>query len=113
MVATVEYMKKTLIVYEESMRQTGRTTRIVENAKATSSIVVCHNLAFAYALKKEFGIEAISLDRYFSSEYLRGKKPAKHVFDHFAEFTLIMKRLNEVEKILSSEGKNIIPFLWL
>jgi hypothetical protein len=93
-------MKGALLEYEESLRQTGRTTHIVEEAKKTDAVVVCHNYGFARMISKEFGVETVSLERYMSDDYHRGKKPRKHVFDHFCEHVIIMQKLDEAQRII-------------
>lgn len=97
MINTTSFLSKVLLEYEESMRRTGRTTRIAKKAKETGSIMVCHNHSFAQMIAKEFGITTVSIDRYLGPDYFRGKKTITHVFDHFVEYTLLMNKIKEVE----------------
>jgi hypothetical protein len=93
-------MKGALLDYEESLRQTGRTTRIAEEAKKTNAVMVCHNYSFAKMTSEKFDVETVSLERYTSDDYHRGKKPRKYVFDHFCEYIIIMNKLEEAQRII-------------
>jgi hypothetical protein len=104
---TTEFMKKVLLDYEESLRQTGRTSHLIEQAKATNSVIVCHNFSFVYAIKKEHDVEAISLDTYLSEEYYRGKKPRSFIFDSPAEYEIIRMKLEEAEQIMGMGEKSV------
>lgn len=106
MIKTTEFMKKVLFEYEESLRQTGRTTHLIEEAKATNSVIVCHNYGFAHMIKKDHDVEAISLDTYLSDDYHRGRKPRKYLFDSPAEYQIIKTKLEEAEIIMSKDAKN-------
>jgi len=102
---TLEFMKNVLLTYEESQRQTGRTTYLIQKAKETDSVFVCHNRGFANMILDEldeFDVEAISLDTYLSDEYHRGRKKRTFIFDHFCEYELIKIKLEEVEKIMKN-----------
>ena len=96
----LQFMKGALLEYEESLRQTGRTTRDIEEARKTSAILVCHNYSSARMISEEFGVETVSLERYMSDDYHRGKKPCKYVFEHFCEYTVIMNKLEEAQRII-------------
>lgn len=95
------FLSKVLLEYEESMRRTGRITRIAKKAKETGSIMVCHNHSFAQMIVKEFGITTVSIDRYLDIDYSRGKRNVSHVFDHFVEYEIIQRKLKEVESFLN------------
>lgn len=108
MTKTIDFIRATMLAHEETQRQTGRTTRIALKAIEKNAVMVCHNHAFAYALEREhsnFEFKAIGLDTYLSSDYHRGRKPHRYVFDHFVEFTMIMKNLEEIEKLLNEPIK--------
>jgi len=99
----VEMLNRVLWEYEENRRQTGRTTRLVEQAKKTNSIIVCHNCSWASYLQKDFGVKAISLDAYLDPYYHLGKmKKEKHIFDSPAEVELIMRKLKEAKRIIEN-----------
>lgn len=104
---TTDFLKKVLFEYEDSLRQTGRTTRLVEQAKETGSVIVCHNYSWAHTLLKEYGVEAISLDTYLNNNYHRGKKPRKYLFDSPAEYQIIKSKLEEAEKIMTMGERHI------
>lgn len=97
----LNFIKDMVTSYEESLRITGRTTRLVEKAKKTDSIIVCHNQDHATQLKEEFGIEAVSLETYIKPSYHYGKRNKRYLFDNATEYVLIMEKLNEVEEIMS------------
>ena len=96
----LQFIKGALLEYEESLRQTGRTTRDVEEARKTGAILVCHNHSHARMISDEFGIETISLERYMEDNYHRGKKPTKFLFEHFCEYVIIMNKLEEAQRII-------------
>ena len=96
----LEFMKTMATAYEESLRITGRTTRLIEKAKATDSIIVCHNQEHAKRLKKDFEVETVSLSEYLNPSYHYGKRNKKYLFDNAAEYVLIMDKLKEVENIM-------------
>lgn len=97
----LQFIKTMVTAYEESLRITGRTTRLIEEAKTTGSTIVCHNQDHATLLKEEFGIEAVSLETYLKPSYHYGKRNGKYLFDNAAEYVLIMDKLKEVEYIMS------------
>jgi hypothetical protein len=99
----VKFLESVLWNYEDSLRATGRTTRLVQRAKETSAVIVCHNYAWAHQLKKQYGIEAISLDTYLNSDYHRGRKKVNYLFDSPAEVELIKMKFREVERLLSGK----------
>jgi hypothetical protein len=101
MFRTTKFLKATLLAHEESQRQTGRTTHIAREAVLTGAVMVCHNSSFALSTKRDFGIDTVSLDKYLSEEYNRGRKSQKYIFDHFAEYVMIMSKLDEVERLLN------------
>lgn len=101
MTKTTEMLDEMLIIREEALRRSGRTTRIVKEAMDSGAIMVCHNYQFAHQISKEYGIKTISIDSYLSPDYGRGSKTKKHVFDHHIEFVLIQQKLKEVERIMN------------
>jgi hypothetical protein len=96
----LQFMKGALLEYEESLRQTGRTTRDIEEARETGAILVCHNYSSARTLSEEFGVETISLERYMSEDYHRGSNPTKYIFEHFCKHIIIMQKLDEAQRII-------------
>jgi hypothetical protein len=96
----LQFMKGALLEYEESLRQTGRTTRDMEEARKTGAILVCHNYSFARIISKEFGVETVSLERYMSKDYHRGRKPTKYIFEHFCKYVIIMQMFYEAQRII-------------
>lgn len=102
---TTEFLKKVLFEYEESLRQTGRTTHLIEEAKATNSVIVCHNYGFAHMIDRDHNVETVSLDTYLSDDYHRGRKPRKYLFDSPAEYQIIKAKLEEVEIVMSKGDK--------
>lgn len=97
----LDFIKDMVTSYEESLRMTGRTTRLIEKAKSTGSTIVCHKQDHANRIKEEFGIEAVSLETYLNPSYHHGKRDKRYLFDNAAEYVLIMEKLNEVEEIMS------------
>lgn len=96
----LQFMKGALLQYEESLRQTGRTTRDVEEARKTGAILVCHSHNHARMISDEFGIETVSLERYMEDDYHRGKKPTKFLFEHFCQYVIIAQKLEEAQRII-------------
>lgn len=96
----LQFMKGALLEYEESLRQTGRTTRDIEEARETRAILVCHNYSFARMLSDKFGVETVSLERYMRDDYHRGRKPTKYIFEHFCKYVVIMQKLDEAQRII-------------
>jgi hypothetical protein len=111
---TLQFMKGVLLQYEESLRQTGRTTRDVEEAIKTGAILVCRNYGQARLLSDKFGIETVSLDRYMGREYHIGRRnPPKFIFEHFCEYVIIMQKLEEAERIMNeTSGKYQSSCYW-
>ena len=97
---TLQFMKGALLGYEESLRQTGRTTRDVEEARKTGAILVCHDHSHARMISNKFGIETVSLERYMGEDYHRGKKPTKFLFEHFCQYVIIAQKLEESQRII-------------
>jgi hypothetical protein len=110
MTKTTEFIRTTLIAHEEAQRQTGRTSRIVQKAIANNLVMVCHTGSFARELERgygSFGLKAIGINTYLSEDYNRGKPRRKHVFDHLVEYTMIIKKLDEVEGALDDRTGRI------
>lgn len=105
MTKTTDFIRATMLAHEEAQRQTGRTTKIALGAIQSNAVMVCHNHAFAHSIAKEyerFGLKTIGLDLYLQEDYHRNRShKQRYVFDHFAEYALIMKKLDEVEKTLN------------
>jgi hypothetical protein len=105
MTKTTDFFRATLRAHEEAQRQTGRTTRIALEAIQNNAVMVCHNVAFANVIEREYGhhgLKAVGLDTYLRDDYHRNRNPKQlYVFDHFVEFTMIIKKLEEVEKFLN------------
>lgn len=97
----LEFIKTMVTAYEESLRMTGRTTRLIKEAKATRSTIVCNKLEHAMQLKSEFGVETVSLEMYLNPSYHYGKRNKKYLFDNASKYVLIMDKLKEVEDIMS------------
>lgn len=97
----LEFMKTMATAYEDSLRMTGRTTKLVEKAKSTGSTIVCYRLEHTKRLKEEFGVETVSLSVYLDPSYHCGKRNKKYLFDNAAEYVLIMDKLKEVEDIMN------------
>ena len=98
--------------YENQLRQTGRTTRCIEEAKRLDAYFVCHNMAFAQDLKRNHpDLKVVTLDQYLNDEFRRGRKyhfrygseRPKVIFDHLIEYVLLERKLKEVESILNRE----------
>jgi hypothetical protein len=97
----LQFMKGALLEYEESLRQTGRTTHDVEEARETGAVLICHNDSFARMISKKFGVKTVSLERYMSDEYHRGRRnPPKFIFEHFCKHVIIMQKLDEAQRII-------------
>jgi hypothetical protein len=97
----LEFIKTVASSYEISLRKTGRTTRLIKEAKATGSTIVCNKIEHAMQLKSEFGVETVSLEMYLNPSYHYGKRNKKYLFDNASEYVLIMDKLKEVEDIMS------------
>jgi predicted class III extradiol MEMO1 family dioxygenase len=109
--SATKFLKDTLLAYEESQRQTGRTTRAVMKAIADDAVLVVHNHDFKHYMLRDhgnFGLKCITIDEYTNKERYRGKRmedEPRYIFDHFAEYVLIKRRLREIEFIMSEEYK--------
>lgn len=105
MTKTSDFIRATMLAHEEAQRQTGRTTRIALEAIQNNAVMVCHNYPFANYVAKDYGqlgLKTIDLDTYLNPDYHRNRgHDQRYVFDHFAEYTLIMKKLDEVGKTLN------------
>lgn len=104
MTKTTDFLKAILLAHEEAQRQTGRTTRIALEAIRNKQVMVCHNHCFAHTIADQYkssGLVTIGLDTFLNDNYHRGKKPQNYVFDHFVEHTMILRKLEEVEKLLT------------
>lgn len=97
----IDFLKKVAWQFEESQRRTGRTTRLVYEARTVDAIIVCHNQDCATRLRKDYGANVITLDQYLNPEYHRGRYKVKYLFDSPAEVQIILKKLDEAEKLLS------------
>lgn len=97
----IDFIKNMVTLYEESLRMTGRTTHLIEKAKATDSIIVCYKREHAMQLKEEFGVETVYLSEYLNNSYHYGNRNKKYLFDNAAEYVLIMNRLEEVKDIMN------------
>jgi hypothetical protein len=91
----IEYVKNlrsSLLKQEESERQTGRSTRIINQAKHQKSTVVCFN----YRQKKEFehlGVETITLEQYNKEKQGSSKT---YLFDHLTMYHIIDKHYSQL-----------------
>lgn len=97
----IDFLKKVAWQFEESLRQTGRTTRLVYEARNMDATIVCHNQECATRLRKDYGANVITLDQYLNPDYHRGRGKVKYLFDSPAEVQVIQKKLDEAEKLLS------------
>jgi hypothetical protein len=106
---------KQLVLEEELLRQTGRTTKAVKKALELDAYFVCHKQLFAHELKRDYPeLKAVSLSQYLDMDYNRGSsehfwlgsRPPKVVFDHLVEFVLIEQKLKEVTSII--EQRNVM-----
>jgi hypothetical protein len=97
----IKFLESVLWNYEDSLRATGRTIRLVRIAQETGTVIVCHNYAWVHQIKKLYGVEAISLDTYLNPDYHRGRKKIKYLFDSPAEVELIKMKLKEAEQIMT------------
>lgn len=104
----LKFLKNSLFDYEESLRQTGRTSRLIETARVRGSTIVCHTYDFAYMIQKEYGVKAISLDTYLDPDYHRGRQTkVEYLFDSPAECEIIKRKLEEAEKIMKGTDNGI------
>lgn len=79
----------------ELARQVGNTYSIIHGAKSTGAIVVCGTQRHADDIKRQYGVEAVSVET-----ELRGlRKPI--VFDHFAVFAIESKYESELSLLRS------------
>jgi hypothetical protein len=99
----IKFLESVLWNYEDSLRASGRTTRLVQKAKETGAVIVCHNYAWVHQIKKLYSVEAISLDTYLNPDYHRGRKKVNYLFDSPAEIEIIQMKLKEAEKIIAGE----------
>jgi len=100
-----------LVFNEERSRQTGRTTRAIEDAKRLGATFVCHNAAMVAHIKRDHpNLKVISIDQYLDYDFNRGSKnhfwfgreTPKVVFDHSVEYALLHKKLIEVKNIMDT-----------
>lgn len=104
MTKTTDFLKATLLAHEESQRQTGRTTRIALEAIRNNQVMVCHTHGFAHTIAeqhKSSGLVTIGLDTFLNDDYHRNRKPQKYAFDHFVEYTMILRKIEEIETMLT------------
>jgi hypothetical protein len=107
----IKFLKDTLLAYEESQRQTGRTTRAVMKAIANNAVFVVHRHDFKNYMMRDYGnlgLKCITVDEYMNKDRYRGKRmedEPRYVFDHFAEYELIRRKLKEAEAIMSEDYK--------
>jgi hypothetical protein len=99
----IDFLRKVLFEHEESMRQTGRTTHLVDIALKSDAVIVCHNFSWANRLQKDYGVKAITLDTYLNPDYHRGRKKTQYLFDSPAEIQIIQMKFEEAEKIIAGE----------
>lgn len=104
---TLDFLKNVLVDYENSLRQTGRTSRLIETARVRGSTIVCHHHIFASMLRTEYGVAAISLDTYLNADYHRGGVKTEYLFDSPAEYEIIKRKLEEADKIMKGETNGI------
>lgn len=94
-------MQNVLLTYENSLRQTGRTTRLTEKAVKTGATVVCGSHGLAHMIRTDHGVSAICIDDYLNPDYQRGRRKTTYLFDSTAELVLITRKLQEVEDIMA------------
>lgn len=96
-------MLKTLDNYENSIRCTGRTTKLIEKAKETGAIIVCHSSHMTNEIAHIApDVKAIMLKTYNDSTYHYGRRQQKYLFDNAAVYVMIRDKLNEVNDIINA-----------
>lgn len=97
----LNFLKTMLFYYEDSLRRTGRTTHLIEEAKRTGSTIVCRDAISVKRLMVDYGVKAISLSVYQEPDYHRGRtKRVNYLFDSPAEDEIIRQKLKEAELLL-------------
>jgi len=105
---TTKFIKDVLLSYEESLRATGRTTHLIEKAKKENATFVCHNQSFVNHVMRDYDVKVISIEKYLHEDTHRGKKPEKYIFDHFVEYVLLVKKIDEITNIIeNAENPNM------
>lgn len=94
----VKNLQSSLEKQEESKRQTGRSTKIIDQARKNGSTVVCAN----YRQKKEFEhwssidndpVRFITLEKYDKE---KNSSTKTYLFDHFAIFSLVSEQYSRL-----------------
>jgi hypothetical protein len=88
----IKNLKSFLLKQEDRERQTGRSTRIINQAKHQRSTVVCAN----YRQKLEFehlGIENITLEQYHKEKCGSSKT---YLFDHLTIYYIMDKHYSQL-----------------
>ena len=88
----IKNLKSSLLKQEDCERQTGRSTRIINQAKYQRSTVVCAN----YRQKWEFehlGVEAITLEQYHKEKRELSKT---YLFDHLTIYYIMDKHYSQL-----------------
>lgn len=100
MTKKVNFLLDVLCSYEDSLRRTGRTTRLAEKAVIDDCVLVHGYRPEAIRLSYEYDIQCITLEQYLNPEYHRGRKRTAYLFDSTAEDELIKSRLREINEII-------------
>lgn len=94
LIEQLKNLQSSLRSKEESERQTGRSTKIINQAKHQGSTLVCAN----YRQKEEFknlGVESITLEQYHKEKHGSSKT---YLFDHYAIYCVIDNHYSQLIK---------------
>ena len=96
---TAEFLIRVHQELENTLRGSGRTSKIIKRVKERNEILVCHNAAHANELSREYSIRTLSYSKYLSHPHI--DKDAC-VFDHYVEYNIIQEKLKEVKELCTT-----------
>ena len=101
----IEFMERTLHIYEESQRQTGRTSKLVLEANRTGAIIVCNNQQQASYIAQTFNVKTMTISKYLNNDFHRGVRigSRKFLFDSVTQVELVQKKLAEAAAIMKKD----------
>lgn len=91
----IEYVKSlqySLTEQEENERQTGRTTRIINQAKENAATVVCASYIHKKGIQN-YGIRSITLEEFYKEKHISSNT---YLFDHYTTYCLMQKHYSEL-----------------
>ena len=95
LVEQLKNLRSSLLKQEESERQIGRSTKIINQAKHQGSTVVCANYRQKEQFKHYLGVDAITLEQYHKEKHGSSKT---YLFDHYAIYCVIDNQYSQLIK---------------